>query len=151
MTDTRTQSNGSMTPRASLTAALLRLDASALPCKARLADRMTKLADVFAEDYDGRDLSARSAEAFVTFLAASPNLAYPDITATPAGDLYAEWRGQHGRLLTIEFLESGEARYLIFRPNPKHPQRVDRLTGTTTADALEETVVPLAQMTGLAA
>ena len=37
-----------------------------------------------------------------------PFIGYPDLTATPAGGLYAEWPGAHGGRATIEFLASGE-------------------------------------------
>jgi hypothetical protein len=128
-----------------------RLLATDITYKNRLSERIIKLSEAFAEDYEGRILSVRSLAGLVDFLELSLSSSYPDLTATPAGDVYAEWRGPEGRLLTIEFLDSGDARYLMFRPNPKHPQRVDRLSGTTTTDALPETVAPLALLTGLAA
>ena len=127
------------------------LDQSSLPFKARLADRLAVLTSAFAEDYDRGTLSPRAIDALVTFLASSASFGYPELTATPAGDLYAEWRGSDGRILTIEFLDSGDVHYLFFGPNPKHPQRTDRLTGFTTADALPDTVVRLAHLSGLAA
>ena len=128
-----------------------RLQTTGIAIKSRLADRIGALSAAYADDYEARNLSVRSLSCLIDFLEASPSSNYPDITATPAGDIYAEWRGPQGHLLTIEFLDSGEARYLHFRPNPKHPHRTDRLSGTTTADALSETVVPLVMMTGLAA
>ena len=134
-----------------LDALLRRIGASGLSFKARLADRISAVSAAFAEDYDGRGLSVASVDALLAYLETSPAFTYPDLTATPAGDIYAEWRGADARILTIEFLASGEARYLILRPNPRHPQRVDRLTGTTTADALPEIIAPLAHLTGLAA
>lgn len=135
----------------SIEAVLLRLAGTHLPFKARLAARIEHLATAFADDYDGQALSARSIDGLIDFLEATPPSDYPDLTVTPAGDCYAEWRGSQGRKVAIEFLESGDARYLLFRPNPRHPQRVDRLTGTTTIDALAETMAPLAPLTGLAA
>ena len=135
----------------SLEAALRRLQGTQLPFKARLAARIEHLAAAFADDYDGLTLSARSIAGLIDFLEAAPPSGYPDLTMTPAGDCYAEWHGSQGRKVAIEFLESGDARYLLFRPNPRHPQRVDRLTGTTTIDALAETMAPLAPLTGLAA
>ena len=123
-----------------MTTVLSRLLATPLPFKARLADRIANLAAVFPDDYDGRQLSARSASGLVDFLEAGPPSGYPDLTLTPAGDCYAEWRGPQGRKVAIEFLDSGEAHHLLFHPNPRHPQRIDRLAGTTTTDALPETM-----------
>jgi hypothetical protein len=134
-----------------LDAALRRLGTAQLPFSARLADRIKHLAGAFAGDYDGRQLSVRSVAGLLDFLESTPPSDYPDLTLTPAGDCYAEWHGSQGHKVAIEFLDSGDARYLVFRPNPKHPQRVDRLTGTTTIDALAETMAPLAPLTGLAA
>jgi hypothetical protein len=130
---------------------LKRLEGSDLSFRSRLMDRLSVLASAFAEDYAGQALSPRATDALTTFLLGDPSFGYPDLTATPAGDLYAEWRGNAGRALTIEFLDSGDVRYLVFHPNPKHPQRIDRLTGFTTADALPDTIASLARMTGLAA
>lgn len=139
------------TPRATLDAALSRLKAGPIPYRDRLAARIQALHAAFLEDYAGAAVSARSLLGLIDFLEASRPAGYPDLTMTPSGDFYAEWRGAEDRRLTIEFLDSGEVRYLLFRPNPKHPQRTDRLSGTTTADALAETMAPLAPLTGLAA
>ena len=130
---------------------LQRLATSQLPFKTRLMDRLQALVTAFSDDYPGCTVSMDAFDALLSFLETSASPGYPDLTMTPAGKFYAEWRGPENRLLTIEFLESGDARYLLFRPNPKHPQRIDRLTGLTTADALVETITPLAPMTGLAA
>jgi hypothetical protein len=129
---------------------LARLRASDLPFNMKLAERIDSLIVAFAEDYNGRQPSSRSINVLIDFLEASPPSRYPDVTLTPAGDCYAEWRSSGGKV-AIEFLASGDARYLVFRPNPRHPQRTDRLTGTTTADALSETMAPLAPLAGLAA
>ena len=134
-----------------LLSALRRLDQSGLPYQAKLAARLRSLSTAYAEDYEGRPLSGRSLDSMLDFLATASAPGYPGLTATPAGDLYAEWQGREGRRLTVEFLDSGDARYLIFLPNPKHPGRLDRLSGATTADALGDTIAPLAHLTGLAA
>lgn len=133
-----------------LNRSLVRLRSSALPFKMRLAERIEALDMAFAEDYDGRHPSSKSVDGLLDFLEASPPSGYPDLTLTPAGDCYAEWRGSRGKV-AIEFLASGDARYLVFRSNPRHPQRIDRLTGTTTTDALSETMAPLTPLAGLAA
>lgn len=134
-----------------LDSVLNRLHGTQLPFNARLAERIKHLSVAFAEDYDGRQMSAHSIVGFIDFLESAPPSGYPNLTLTPAGDCNAEWHGSHGRKVAIEFLDSGDARYLLFRPNPKHPQRIDRLIGTSTIDALAESMAPLAPLTGLAA
>lgn len=130
---------------------LEQIDRGTLPFKARLADRVRQLASAYADDYEGRFLSADALGWLLGFLESATSLGYPDLTATPAGDLYAEWRGPKGQRLTIEFLASGEALYLLFSPNPKHYGRMDRLSGMTTADALVLTIASLSHLSGLAA
>ena len=90
---------------------LQRLLGSSLLFKARLGDRLTVLSTAFAEDYEGGCLSTGAVDALVRFLEADASIGYPDLTATPAGGLYAEWPGAHGGRATIEFLASGEPRY----------------------------------------
>lgn len=129
-----------------------RLAASRHAWNDRLSRRIVQLCEAFADDYPGQALSARSVHALIDFLELLPSSPeYPDVTATPAGDLYAEWRRSDGRHITIELLDSGEAHWLVLGPNPRHPDRVDTLSGTTTADALGETIGPLAHLTGIAA
>lgn len=129
----------------------MRLAASLLPFASRLADRIATLRAAFAEDYDGRQLSCRAIATLIEFLESTPSLPYPDLTATPAGDIYAGWRRPEGHALTIEFMDSGDARFLAFRPNPRHPERIDRFSGLTTADALGDAMPSLSHLTGLAA
>ena len=82
-----------------------RLRASAIPYRERLIDRIAQLSEAFADDYDGRVLSAQSLSGLIDYLEAHPASGYPDLTATPAGDAYAEWRSAEGRL-TREFAGS---------------------------------------------
>ena len=99
---------------------LQRLLASSLPFKAQLGDRLTVPSTAFAEDYKGGCLSPGAIDALVSFLEADATIGYPDLTATPAGGLYAEWPGGHGDRATIEFLASGEPRYF---KSPLSPPR----------------------------
>ena len=116
---------------------LTRLQATQLPYRDRLAQRIEHLAGAFSDDYEGRPLSVRSMAGLIDFLQTVPPSGYPDLTLTPDGDCYAEWRGSQGRKVAIEFLDLGVARYVLFRPNPQHPNRIDHLAGTTTIDALQ--------------
>jgi hypothetical protein len=134
-----------------------RLEQGRLPFGARLAQRLGVLSAAFAEDYEGGTVSARATNELINFLEAMhlPEgkgfFGYPDLTVAPTGDLYAEWRYADDCTIAIEFLDSGDARYLVFGPNPKHPTRTDRMTGFTTADALSMKIAPLTHLTGLAA
>ena len=144
MTDTTTMGD-------ELADGLRRLTATKLDWRDRLARRIVDLSVAIEEDYPGQKLSGRSLDALLDFLEASLSPDYPDLTATPVGDLCVEWRHPDGRHLIVEFLDSSEARYLVIRPNPRHPKGIDRLTGSTTADALETTIASIAHFTGIAA
>ena len=91
---------------------LSRLHATLLPYGSRLAVRIEHLAAAFAEDYDDRPISARSISGLIDFLETVPPSSYPDLTMTPGGDCYAEWRGSNGHKVAIKFLDSGVARYV---------------------------------------
>ena len=127
------------------------LDAGRRIDKARLRDRIVALQDAYAADYDGKSLSIDSLAAIIDYLETSPAVPYPDLTVTPDGGMYAEWRGADGKKLAIEFMDQGEVRFLVLWPNPRHPHLTDRLWGRTTADALGLTMAPLAHLTGQAA
>jgi hypothetical protein len=129
---------------ATLNAGMQLLVNSQLEFKSRLAQRLAHLAECFADDYDGQDISDRAVLLLIEFLIEGQNFRYPDLTVTPGGNIYAEWRGPGDRSLSIEFTDSGEVHYVIFGPNPKHPQLTDRMSGNTTADALPDVVSRLA-------
>jgi hypothetical protein len=110
---------------------------------ARLASRLQYLAQSCAEDYEGRRLSLESADALSRYLAGRPSLGWPELTVTPAGKLYAEWQWGDRCRFSVEFSSLQDVRFIVFRPNPKHPRRTDHMSGSTTLDALDETVAPL--------
>ncbi len=64
-----------------------------LPYRGQLAERIAHLSAAFSEVHDGRILSPQSLAGLIDFLESNPSSGYPDLTATPAGDAYAEWRG----------------------------------------------------------
>jgi hypothetical protein len=89
---------------------LQRLRASRLLFNLRLVARIEHLAAAFADDYEGRQISAGSLSALIDYLEASPLVGYPDLTPTPTGDCYAEWRDPRAGEIVIEFSDSGGAR-----------------------------------------
>ena len=105
-----------------------------------VGDLIKRLAAV--DRYEGRALSADSLHALISFLGANSVFRYPTLTATPGGDLYAQWKQGGERLLSIHFLPTDEARFVIFKPNPRHPGHTEHLAGKTTTDTLMDTIVP---------
>jgi hypothetical protein len=79
---------------------------------------------------------------FSNFFQLNPKLKCPTISLTPENDIYASWRGEQNRLFSVHFLPGGSVRFVLFKPNDRHPEQQIRLSGTATSDILKETVVP---------
>lgn len=113
------------------------------PLGQKLALRLGALLEAYQEDYEGRALSADSVRGFMMVLSGISGWKLPSITATPAGELYVQWRHGKTHLLSLQFLPTSEVRYVIFQPNLKHPERMDTTSGLTTVDAVIEFVSSL--------
>ncbi|MBI5902075.1 MAG: hypothetical protein HZB84_01135 [Deltaproteobacteria bacterium] len=94
------------------------------------------------EDPYGPGISAGSLRSFIDFLKLHLNINYPSISLTPEYNIYASWRDEQNRVFSVHFLSNGGARFVIFKPNYRHPERKIRISGTTTTDILMETVSP---------
>ena len=95
---------------------LQRLRASRLPFNLRLVARIEDLAAAFADDYEGRQISARSLAGLIDYLEALPLVGYPDLTLTPTGDCYAEYRDPQAGKIAIEFSGSDAVGVRIYNP-----------------------------------
>ena len=114
-----------------------------LPYRVRLASRLSELQKaVQEEELDGRGISVRSLQHFIEFLEAYPALRCPAISVTPNRNIYASWKSGSDRVFSIHFLPEGEVRFVIFRPNDKHPGQAIRLSGTATVDVIISIAAP---------
>jgi len=77
---------------------------------------------------------------FYSFFQLNPKLKCPTISLTPENDIYASWKGEQNRLFSVYFLPCGGVRFVVFKPNDRHPEQQIRLSGTATSDILMETV-----------
>ena len=69
------------------------------------------------------------------------DLKYPNISLTPDDNIYTSWSDEQNKLFSVLFLPNREdARFVIFKPNNRHPKRQIRISGTVTTDILIETV-----------
>ena len=118
--------------------AIRRVQTTQIRYRDKLVARLEDLLRAYRDDYEGHSLSAGAIDALAMFLSANLHLRRPRITATPSGDLYAEWTGPADLLLGVRFTESGQAQFVIFAPNAPHKDRIDRMSGITTADTLTE-------------
>ena len=76
------------------------------------------------------------------FFQINTNIKCPTISLTPENNIYASWKGKQNRVFSVHFLASGSVRFVIFKPNDRHPEQQIRLSGTATSDILRETVTP---------
>ncbi len=107
----------------------------------RLARRLlTLFNDAKEEDSDSLGISAGSLRNFYSFFGLHANLKCPAISLTPDYNIYASWRGEKNRVFSVYFLPNGDTRFVIFKPNDKHPKRKIRLSGTATNDTLLKTI-----------
>jgi hypothetical protein len=108
-----------------------------------LADKLiTLFNDAKEEDPYSLGISASSLRSFIDFLLSHTNLRCPTISLTPDYHIYASWRHEQNRLFSVHFLPNGDARFVIFNPNNRHPERITRISGVATTDILMETLIP---------
>lgn len=107
-----------------------------------LAIRLNFLHEAVNEDPDEVPISTESLRNFISFLRETANLKYPNVVLTPSNEIRAQWRTAPNRHFAVVFLPTGEARFVIFTPNPKDPDKIDRFSGITSVDSLMETVQP---------
>ena len=113
--------------------------ALALEDRDRIANRIEVLEEARLEELDNGDLplSPKSLEAFVSFLRREPGLKYPILTLSPDGFVFAEWEAAPNRYFAVEFLGTNDVvRFVIFSPNPRHPDKRVSLSGSATVDTL---------------
>ncbi|HCD6632435.1 hypothetical protein [Pseudomonas aeruginosa] len=108
-----------------------------------IADRIGNLIELYKEDYDGRALSASSILTFLDFLNTHRNSKFPAITATPNGELYAQWKRDNDQRLGVQFLVGSEIKWVLLKRNPEHDEHIDYFAGQTVADSFGETATAL--------
>jgi len=113
-----------------------------IPYHESLAKRLlTLFNDAKEEDSASLGIAVGSLRNFYNFLKLHTNLKCPIISLTPDYNIYASWRGKQNRVFSVHFLPNADARFVIFKPNDRHPERQIRLSGIATTDVLMETVV----------
>lgn len=88
------------------------------------------------ENPQGPWIATESLTSFCDFIKANSSLTCPEIALTPDGNIYASWRADRRRLFSTQFMPNGDVRFVVFKPNVMHEDKVVRLSGSTTADAL---------------
>lgn len=109
----------------------------------KLASRIQFLIEASKEEYPNEvAIFPESLKNFVSFLQAEPNLKYPDVVLSPAKNICTQWRTAPNRHFSVEFLPTGDARFVIFSPNPRNPDKTNRISGIVSVDSLMRAAQP---------
>ncbi|MDP3040171.1 MAG: hypothetical protein Q8O18_09910 [Deltaproteobacteria bacterium] len=108
-----------------------------------VADRLLILLnDAKEDDPTSIGIVLGSLRNFYNFFQLHTDLKCPSISLTPDNNIYVSWRAKKNRVFSVHFLPSADVRFVIFKPNDRHPEKQIRLSGTATTDILKETVAP---------
>ncbi len=109
----------------------------------RLARRLRSLLEAMAEEGETwSDDSPESLRRMMLFLQSQPTLRYPSVTVTPSATFRAQWTADPGRHFGAEFLANGEVRFVVFSPDPRHPDRIQRVSGIESWENLMHVIEP---------
>lgn len=92
------------------------------------------------EDSTSSGIAIGSLRYFFYFFHLHSKFKCPTISLTRDNNIYARWKDEKGRLFSIHFLSDGNASFVIFKPNDKHPELKMRLSGIAPTDILMEAV-----------
>jgi len=86
-------------------------------------------------------IAADSLSNFYYFIQSHENVKIPTLSLSPDYNIYASWRSKE-QLFSAHFLPNYEIRFVLFKPNKRHPKRKIRISGTATSDTLMEITTP---------
>lgn len=78
---------------------------------------------------------------FYSFISKHSNLKRPKLALTPENNIYASWKADEDKVFSIHFLANGDARFVIFKPSGRHPDKPIRLSGIAPVDDLMQEVL----------
>ena len=107
----------------------------------QLINRITELLRDIEEDEDkSASISSDSLLTFYSFCYLHSGLKFPDISLTPAGNIYAAWNREQNRVFSILFLSKGTVQFALLEPNKRYPDRQIVLSGELTIDTILDKV-----------
>lgn len=110
----------------------------ALPYRERLARRLNLLLGALEEEgEEWAEGSPESLRQMLLFLQDVPELRCPTVTVTPSATFRAQWQAGRNEHFAVDFLPDGQVRFVVFAPDPRRPDRVQRVSGIVSrADVL---------------
>ena len=134
------------TPTAQLRGQIERLSSGQLKYAGQLTRRLQYLLECVQEE-DGEEWdegSPHSLSSMLSFLQREDHYRYPQITVTPAMTFRAEWAGDDGQRFAVNFLSKGQVKYVVIRPDPTDPGRIESATGVVGWENVTSRVQPFA-------
>ena len=111
-----------------------------IPYSREITDKLNYLFDAVNDDPEEDPISPESMKSFISFFKRTPNLKLPEIVLTPSNEIRAQWRVSNNRHFAVVFLPNEDVRFVLFKPNSKDPDKIDRMSGMTSVDSLFEIV-----------
>lgn len=109
----------------------------------RLARRLEFLLDAMKEEGEAWNVdSPESLRMMLLFLQAVPNFRCPTVTVTPSATFRAQWTVEPNRHFAVDFLPDGQVRFVVFCPDLRRPDRIQRISGITSRENLINVVGP---------
>ena len=109
----------------------------------RLARRLNFLLEVFNEEGEPwAEGSPDSLRHMLQFLETLPDFQCPTITVTPSATFRAQWSPDPTRHFAVDFVPDGQVRFVVFSPDPRHPDRVQRVSGIASWENVMKAVEP---------
>jgi hypothetical protein len=117
--------------------------AARLAYRERLARRLEFLLETMKEEGEAwKETSPESLRKMLLFLQSLPNFRYPSVTVTPSATFRAQWTADPSRHFAVDFLPDGQVRFVTFCPDPRHPDRIQRISGITSWENVVSVVEP---------
>jgi hypothetical protein len=116
---------------------------SPLIYREHLARRLEFLMEAIEDEGETwKEDSPESLRNMLLFLHRVPGFRYPTVTVTPSMTFRAQWTPDRSRHLGLDFLPNGQVRFVVFCPDPRHPGRVERVSGISSWESVLEKVEP---------
>lgn len=114
-----------------------------LTYRERLTRRLEFLVETMKEEEEAwNEDSSESLRMMLLFLQTIPSFRCPTVTVTPSATFRAEWTVDPSRHFAVDFLLDGQVRFVVFCPDPRYPDRVQRGSGITSRENLINVVEP---------
>jgi hypothetical protein len=115
----------------------------ALPYRERLARRLEFL--LAAPEEEGEEWGEHSPDSLrhmFLFLQDVPHFQYPTVTVTPSATFRAQWQAGQNQHFAVDFLPDGQVRFVVFAPDPRHPERAQRVSGVVSRTDIMKAIEP---------